>query len=311
MSPEADYSDVTDHIAPSPDDRTPVEPKPTDAGPTITRERTVQETVSITAMAPEDALAEYDRLHAAWGKDPALGDDRTPEGQAFLARLEALMMRGKGLTPEENRVLLEGHGWRSREPGAQALSPAPRPVLPEGHAFDEAALVLGETEAHAMNLAPHLVMTVTDELAGMVEQEEHRGAGWGYEDGMAELTRRFGSEGAARVAANAQWALEALAASEHALIGQRVAELAEGRPNDPHLIAILGVTIYEAIRNAPPSERLAALLGRREEQLARRDATGRHAASVARATEESEADAASNDALGQIGAQHRRWQSRP
>jgi hypothetical protein len=75
--------------------------------------------VPIATLAPEAALAEYDRLHAMWGQDPALGDDRTPEGQEFLARLEALILRSKGLTPEENKVIGTAHGWRLKPPDAE------------------------------------------------------------------------------------------------------------------------------------------------------------------------------------------------
>lgn len=151
LSEEAGDADVPDSgvsspDAPSPDAPGPAAPTLTDPGPTITRERTVHETVSIATMTPEDALAAYDRMHAAWGKDPQLGDDRTPEGQAFHARLEALIMRGKGLAPEENRVLGTVHeGGRLRpvetEP-AGAYEEAPEAGVIANRPAQDAAMSL-------------------------------------------------------------------------------------------------------------------------------------------------------------------------
>jgi hypothetical protein len=80
-----------------------------------------------------------------------------------------------------------------------ALSPAPRPLLPDGHQWDEGALVLAEIEAHAMDARPSLVMEITDALAGVLEQAEHRGVGWSSDDAKAELARHHGPDGAARV----------------------------------------------------------------------------------------------------------------
>jgi hypothetical protein len=119
-SEAADYSEATDDSAPSPDEPTPAAPTPTDTGPTITRDRVVQETVSIATLTPEDALAAWDRMRDAWLKDPQLGDDRTPEGRAFHARRDALIMRAKGLAPEENRVIGTMHGDRMRPQEAEA-----------------------------------------------------------------------------------------------------------------------------------------------------------------------------------------------
>lgn len=104
------YTDVPDPSAP-----TPAASTPSDTGPTITRERMVQETVAIAALAPEDALAEYDRLHAAQMKDPSLADERTEAGRAFQERKDALIMRGNGLALEDNRVIGTVHeGGRLR-----------------------------------------------------------------------------------------------------------------------------------------------------------------------------------------------------
>src|SRR4029453_5742953 len=49
---------------------------------------------------------------------------------------------------------------------------------PDGHQWDEGALVLAEIEAHAMDARPSLVMEITDALAGVLEQPEHRAGGW-------------------------------------------------------------------------------------------------------------------------------------
>jgi hypothetical protein len=321
MNPDsADLS--TDHIAPAEPDRQAQEDRarrdrigvgPQPAGDTDAPD---PDKSPWLLLSPEFAGARYDEIRTAAVADPLhpLRDDRSPDHERAVAEYLGLQERMAGRNPDDpanpsNRVIGEqmAHTSILRPPGADALSPAPRPELPEGHAWDEAALVEAEQEAQAMDLPPHLVMTATDELAAMVEQEEQRGAGWIFEDGMAELTRWFGTEGAARVAANAQWALEAVAGSERSRLRQGILALADGRPNDPHLIRTLGVTLYEAFRSAPPSERLAALLERREHRLAQREAAARHAASLARAMGEEEADAVSEDALGQIWARHRRW----
>ena len=114
-----DDSEVAEAAAPSLETK-PAAPTPTDTGPTITRERMVQETVSIATLTPEAALTEFDRMTAAWEKDPQLGDDRTPAGRAFLERRDALILRGQGLAPEDNRVIGTMHGDRLRPAEAEA-----------------------------------------------------------------------------------------------------------------------------------------------------------------------------------------------
>jgi hypothetical protein len=87
-------------------------------------------------------------------------------------------------------------GGQMRAPGTDALSPAPRPNLPDGFAFDEPALVQAESEAHAMGARPSFVMEVTDALAEIAEQAELRGVGWTEAAATAELERRYGRDGA-------------------------------------------------------------------------------------------------------------------
>jgi hypothetical protein len=50
-----------------------------------------------------------------------------------------------------------------------------------------------------MDARPSLVMEITDALAGVLEQAEHRGVGWSSDDAKAELARHHGPDGAARV----------------------------------------------------------------------------------------------------------------
>lgn len=82
--------------------------------------------------------------------------------------------------------------------------------------------------------------------------------------------------------ANAQWTLEARATSEHPLLRERTQRLVEDRPNDPYLAKMLGVTLYEAIQNAPPSPKLEALLLRRDARQQKADRTARAAAAKRR-----------------------------
>ena len=97
-------------------------------------------------------------------------------------RYLALIMLERGLDPrdpEQNPVLGEVFaGGRFARSSAEALSPSPRPNLPEGYAFDEPALVLAEIIAHQMGLRPSFIMEVTDALAEVAEQTESARGGW-------------------------------------------------------------------------------------------------------------------------------------
>ena len=204
------YTDVPDASAPSLDDVTgaTLPPRPSAAPAPRAPAWTIPPT-----MTAVDAKREHDRLRAEWIADPqhVLGDERHREHAQAVAHYLALGELAAGRDPADGAEVL-GEVFANgqiRAPGADALSPAPRPQLPEGHAWDESALRAAETEAHAMGMPSHFVMTVTDELATMIEQEGHRRAGWGCEDGLAELTRWYGTERAARVVANAQWTLAA------------------------------------------------------------------------------------------------------
>ena len=176
------YADVPDASAPPLDAAAGATPPPRPSAAPAPRAPAWTIPPNLTAV---DAKREHDRLRAEWIADPlhVLGDDRHREHAQALAYYLALGDLAAGRDPAEGAEVL-GEVFANgqiRAPGADALSPAPRPTLPEGHEWDEGALVLGETEAHAMGMPPHLVMTVTDELATMIEQEEHRGAGWGRE----------------------------------------------------------------------------------------------------------------------------------
>ena len=94
-----------------------------------------------------------------------------------------------------------------------ALSLAPRPLLPDGYQWDEGALVLAGSKRTRW-ARPSLVMEITDALAGVLEQAEHRGVGWSSDDAKAELARHHGPDGAARVIENARFAYETLLESE-------------------------------------------------------------------------------------------------
>jgi hypothetical protein len=88
-----------------------------------------------------------------------------------------------------------------------------------------------------------------------------------------------------------------------------VKELARDYGDDPNVVAIFAA-LYEQIRSAPPSPKLMALLERREHRLAQVDAAAHARRAKAQQAEEAASTAARDDALDQIGAQHRRWQSR-
>ena len=199
---------------------------------------------------------------------------------------------------------------KSRAPGMDALSPAARPLLPEGHQWDEGALVLAEIEAHAIGARPSLIMEVTDALAGVMEQAADRGVGWSEADAKAELTRRHGQDGAARVIENARFAYDTLLESEQPLLARRVRELAEAWGDDPGVITLFGTTLYEALRDGPITPTKEVWFLRAEARRAKADAAKQASAAEARRAEEAEAVAASDKAFDQTAAQHRRWQSR-
>jgi hypothetical protein len=154
------YTDVADHIT-EPDrqqqeDRARREAigtgkKPTEPKPTEPAER--PEGFRDTSQFGRE---EYECIRIAALADPThpLNDERHPAHQTTLEKYLRLGMMADGKDyddPEENEVIGELFaGGQIRPPGADALSPAPRPALPEGFAFDEGALVLAETEAHAM-----------------------------------------------------------------------------------------------------------------------------------------------------------------
>jgi hypothetical protein len=291
------YTDVTDHIT-EPDrqqqeDRArreaigtgkKPEPKPAEDG----------ERAEGSRDTAQFGREEYERIRVAALADPLhpLNDARHPDHEATVEKYLRLgmMADGKDYDDEEaNPVLGEVfEGGQIRELGADALSPAPRPALPEGFAFDEGALVLAETEAHAMGAPPALIMTVTDSLREVAEQAEARGVGWAPEDAEAELARRHGREGAARVVENARVAYQTLLESQHPLIVQRVRELGEGWGDDPGVITLFGTVLYEALRQGPITPAKEALLLRRAERERQADAAGR--ARAAKAADETPED---------------------
>jgi hypothetical protein len=283
------YADVADHAAPaapSPDERKPTEstpPAPPASAPAAGR----LTPAAIAAMTAEQRDAWLEASREA-RKDPLhpINDERHPEHAAALAEFEAVVMG-----PADNPVLGElFEGGQIRPPGADALSPAPRPALPEGFEFDEGALVLAETEAHAMGAPPALIMEITDSLREVAEQAEARGVGWAPEDAEAELARRHGREGAVRVAENARLAYQTLLESEHPLIVQRVRELGAGWGDDPGVITLFGTVLYEALREGPITPAKEALLVRRAEREMQQDAAGR-----ARAARAAQADQTPDD----------------
>jgi hypothetical protein len=286
---------VADHVAPTPDERKPAEP---------TKPAAPSEAPPLKPGWPVlDTLEKIDAFRAGIPGDPYHPARTDPELMEYCV-VQEWRLSGQGTG--EPAVLGElFEGGRMRPPGADALSPAPRPVLPEGNAWDERALVLGEIEAHACGLAPHVVMQTTDDLARVIEA----GVEWSAELGEAELIRRHGRDGAERMADRARQAYEIIVESEHPLLVRRVKELARDYGDDPNVVAIFAA-LYEQIRSAPPSPKLMALLERREHRLAQVDAAAHARRAKAQQAEEAASTAARDDALDQIGAQHRRWQSR-
>jgi hypothetical protein len=253
---------VIDPSAPAPVEPTPTAPTP-DAPGTLT---------APAPGSPAAARAEFTRLRQDILDDlhHPFNDPTHPLHEAAQRDYLRLGMLADGKDfddPEDNKVIGEVfEGGRMRPPGADALSPGPRPALPEGFEFDEGALVLGEIQAHAMGARPSLVMEITDALAGVAEQAEARGVGWAPQDAEAELGRRFGSDGAARVIDNAKVAYQTLLESDQPLLVQRVRELGEGWGDDPGVIALFGTLVYEALREGPMTPAKEALLLRRAER---------------------------------------------
>jgi hypothetical protein len=299
----ADAPDVPDPDVPSPDEPRPSAPPPS-SPPTSTPGVGRLTAATIGAMTAEqrEAWLEGNRQQR---KDPLhpINDDRHPEHAAALAEFEAVIMG-----PADNPVLGEVFANGQIRPlDASALSPAPRPALPDGYAFDEPALVLAETEAHAMGARPSLIMEITDALAEIVEQAEHRGVGWSEADAAAELQRRYGRDGAARLADNARFAYQTLLESEHPLLVQRVRELGEAWGDDPGVIALFGTLVYQALTEGDVTPAKEALILRRAEKLAKAEAEGRARAAKTREDQDAEDDEARAAAMTYVAVAHRRW----
>jgi hypothetical protein len=305
MRDEDLYTDTPDPSMSKPDEPTPT-PTPATAAPARAPAWTIPPPT--TAL---DAKREHDRLRAEWLADPShlLGDDRHREHAAALAYYSALGELADGRDPVEGAEVL-GEVFANgqiRALGADALSPAPRPNLPEGFEFDEAALVLAETEAYAMGVRPSFIMEVTDALAEIAEQAEARGVGWTERDAQAELERRHGRAGAVRVASNARLAYETLLESEHPLLVQRVRELGEEWGDDPRVITLFGTLVYNALSEGPLTPAKEALILRRAEKQAKAEAAGRARVAEARQDEDAEGDAARAASMTATAIAHRRW----
>jgi hypothetical protein len=74
-------------------------------------------------------------------------------------------------------------------------------------------------------------------------------------DVRAELERRHGRDGMARVVGNAQYAYHALLESEQPLLVQRVRELGDEWGEDPGVITLFGTLIFDALREGPGPRR--------------------------------------------------------
>ena len=259
---------------------------------------------TIAAMTQEqrDAWLEASREARKDERHP-INDDRHPEHAAALAEFEAVIMGGR-----DNPVIGElFDGGQIRAPGADALSPSPRPTLPEGHEFDEGALVLAEIAAHAMGVRPSFIMEVTDRLAEVIEQTEQRGGGWAEADATAELARRHGRDGAARLMDNARLAYETLLESEHPLVVQRVRELGERLGNDPGIVTLFGTLVYEALSEGNITPAKEALILRRAAKGAKAEAAGRARAAQAQREAEAEGDEARAASMEVTAQAHSRW----
>ncbi len=285
---------VIDPTAPSPAEPKPAEP--TRESPDILTEP--QPGSPAAAHAALEAML-ADKTHPAWD----LSHPMHAEAQKQYLDLVMAERGEDAADPTVNKVIGEVfEGGRLRPPGAAALSPAPRPVLPEGHAWDEGALVLGEIEAHACGLAPHVVMQTTDELATVIES----GVEWSPELGEAELVRRHGREGAQQMADRARMAYETIIESEHPLLVQRVKELARDYGSDPNVVAIFA-GLYREITSAPMTPKLEALLLRRTERAMQAEAKARATGEQIRREHDAEGDEARAASLAGVALAHRRW----
>jgi hypothetical protein len=264
---------------------------------------TVMRLDPLAARAELEAMR-ADTTHPAW-------DVSHPAHELGEERYLALIMLERGLDPrdpEQNPVIGElFDGGQIRAPGADALSPSPRPNLPEGYAFDEGALVLAEIQAHAMGARPSLIMEITDALAEVIEQTEARGGGWAEADGRAELVRRHGQDGAARLIDNAKVAYQTLLEAEHPLVVQRVRELGEVWGDDPGVITLFGTLIFDALSEGPVTPAKEALILRRTEKQAKAEAAGRARAAHAEREAEAEGDEARAGFMDATAARHARW----
>ncbi len=303
---------VIDPSAPSPDAPTPAEPAPAGAP-----DATDPAQSPWLLLSPEFAAARYEEIRAASLADPLhpLRDDRSPDHERAIAEYLGLQERMAGRNPDDpgdpsNKVIGEqmAHTSILRPPGADALSPAPRPELPQdsGMQWDEPALREGEGEAHACGLPSHTVMTVTADLAAAVEQAEARGAGWSAELGAVELVRRHGAEGADRMADRARIAYELILELDAPRLVQRARELGRDHGDDPNVIAAFAA-LYTEIINAPPSSRLEALLLRRTERAMQAEAKARAEAETIRRAHDAEGDEARAASLAGVALAHRRW----
>jgi hypothetical protein len=133
----------------------PASPESAEAGPLVEVSVPTTQAVPlerVTQAQARDLVTKYRAEHEA---NPRVWDD-----PAWQLRWATLQSRAFGYTAEEGQPIIgEQHGWRLREPGTAALAPAPRPELSAAAqeitgGWDEAALVLAETEAHACDLPP-------------------------------------------------------------------------------------------------------------------------------------------------------------
>jgi len=300
------YTDAPDPNGPSPDAPMPAAPTRPSEAPARAPAWTIPPT--LTAV---EAKREYDRLRAEWIADPAhlLGDDRHREHAAALAYYHALGDLADGRDPAEGEQVL-GEVFANgqiRALGADALSPAPRPALPEGFEFDEGALVLAETEAHTMGVRPSFIMEITDALAEIAEQAEQRGVGWTAADTTAELERLHGRDRAARMIDNAKVAYETLLESAQPLLVQRVRELGEAWGDDPGVITLFGTLVYQALTEGDVTPAKEALILRRAEKQAKAEAAGRARAAKTRQDQAAEDDEARGVLLSDVEERHSRW----
>ena len=126
-------------------------------------------------------------------------------------------------------------------------------------------------------------------------------------DVRAELERRHGRDGMARVVGNAQYAYHALLESEQPLLVQRVRELGDEWGEDPGVITLFGTLIFDALREGPMTPAKHALLLRRDARQRKGEAAAQAAAAKRRQEEEAEGDAARAEFMTETAGTHRRW----